>query len=312
MYGRGHREPVPRRSAVYHGVWGTNLFQTLYVRPPGVVASLPLLPEWYLLIAFLALCSVVGLVWPPALWSFVPLVLAVGVLLAQAITAAWRAPLPPSRGRRWSAHADRATIAWLHLLQPVMRLRGRLSYGLHPLRRGKGTRSFVLPRTRSFEQWSESWKSIESRLESLELTITRLGGRVRRGGPFDPWDLEMRGGLFGGVRFLMAIEEHGHGRQLVRFRSSAFFERWTLPLAAGLAGLAYVAFAAGSAIASTVFGGAAALVVNAALFDCVGASSIAQACGAGARDVRRGHDRVRRLLGRGRLDAVPHRERRRS
>ena len=38
------------------------------------------------------------------------------------------------------------------------------------------------------------------------------------GGDFDEWDLELRGGLIGGARTLMAIEEHGGGKQLLRFR----------------------------------------------------------------------------------------------
>jgi hypothetical protein len=39
-----------------------------------------------------------------------------------------------------------------------------------------------------------------------------------RGGEYDRWDLEVRGGLFGATRLLAATEEHGAGKQLVRFR----------------------------------------------------------------------------------------------
>ena len=42
---------------------------------------------------------------------------------------------------------------------------------------------------------------------------------VFRGGDFNDWDLEVRGGLFGSIRTLMAIEEHGSGKQLIRFRA---------------------------------------------------------------------------------------------
>ncbi len=42
---------------------------------------------------------------------------------------------------------------------------------------------------------------------------------VQRGGDFDRWDLEVRGGLLGCARTLMTIEEHGAGRQLIRFRT---------------------------------------------------------------------------------------------
>src|SRR5204863_3131750 len=42
---------------------------------------------------------------------------------------------------------------------------------------------------------------------------------VRAGGDYDRWDLEIRGGVFGATRVLMAVEEHGHGTQLVRLRT---------------------------------------------------------------------------------------------
>ena len=42
--------------------------------------------------------------------------------------------------------------------------------------------------------------------------------RVLRGGEFDKWDLEVRGGLFGAARLLMAAEDHGPGTQYVRAR----------------------------------------------------------------------------------------------
>ena len=274
VYGRGHREPVPRRWAVYHGVWASNLFQTLYVRPPGVVASLPLLPEWYLLILVLALSSAVGLLWSPLLWSVPALLSAVGVLLCQAATAAWRAPLPWRSGERWRRSREHLTIALLHLLQPVMRLRGRLSYGLHPLRRRRGSRRLAAPRRREHSQWSETWRSGEQRREDLERRIKRLGARVRRGGSFDEWDLEVRGGLFGGIRLLMAIEEHGQGRQLVRVRSWPFLERWTLPTVVGLGGMGVLAALAGALTAGAVFGAADILLASYTLYDWAAASSV--------------------------------------
>jgi hypothetical protein len=40
----------------------------------------------------------------------------------------------------------------------------------------------------------------------------------RAGNEFRRWDLRIRGGRFGEAALLMVIEEHGQGRQLVRFR----------------------------------------------------------------------------------------------
>ncbi|MGH9423992.1 MAG: hypothetical protein ACRD3J_28715 [Thermoanaerobaculia bacterium] len=56
-----------------------------------------------------------------------------------------------------------------------------------------------------------------------------MGASTSRGGDFDNWDLEVSGGLVGQARTLMAIEEHGGGRQLVRYRIEPLFS----PLARG-------------------------------------------------------------------------------
>jgi hypothetical protein len=58
--------------------------------------------------------------------------------------------------------------------------------------------------------------------------VKALGVAVCRGGDYDRWDLEIRRGLFGKARLLMAIEEHGAGKQLVRFRA------WPVCSAGGL------------------------------------------------------------------------------
>ena len=40
-----------------------------------------------------------------------------------------------------------------------------------------------------------------------------------RGGDYDDWDLEVRGGLLGGARLRLGVEEHGAGKQMLRFRA---------------------------------------------------------------------------------------------
>jgi hypothetical protein len=66
--------------------------------------------------------------------------------------------------------------------------------------------------------WSERGHASDVWLRRLEAELQATSARVRSGGDFDRWDLEVRRGLSGGARVLMAIEEHGAGRQLVRFR----------------------------------------------------------------------------------------------
>ena len=47
----------------------------------------------------------------------------------------------------------------------------------------------------------------------------RKRAAVKRGGDFDRWDLEVRGGLLGCIRAVAMIEEHGAGKQLFRLRA---------------------------------------------------------------------------------------------
>jgi len=55
-------------------------------------------------------------------------------------------------------------------------------------------------------------------LKSFEADLRKLGAFVRRGGDYDRWDLEVRAGLLGSARLLMAVEDHGAGNQFVRVR----------------------------------------------------------------------------------------------
>jgi hypothetical protein len=59
---------------------------------------------------------------------------------------------------------------------------------------------------------------------------------VLRGGEYDRWDIQVRLGPLAGARVRVAVEEHGHGRQLVRYR---IWPRWSrmLPPAVAVLGL---------------------------------------------------------------------------
>ena len=217
MYG-GARPRLLRRSCIYHGVWGSEPFQSLYTRTPGIWRSLPLMPEWYLVIVALLLLVVPGLMWKPLLLALPLLGLALGAPLVEAAWSASQASLGGEafgRVRRWRV---RLLALGLHLAQPLARLTGRLSVGLTPWRR-RGTTRVVLPWPGKAAIWCERWASLTERLESLERALRRLGAISVRGGAYDRWDLEVRGGLFGAVRVRMTIEEHGGGHQMVRLRS---------------------------------------------------------------------------------------------
>jgi len=70
-----------------------------------------------------------------------------------------------------------------------------------------------------FQLWSEKWLDSAETLLSLESVLRSSGAVVRRGGDYDRWDLEIRGGLFGGVRIRTVSENYGHGKHMLRLRS---------------------------------------------------------------------------------------------
>jgi hypothetical protein len=113
--------------------------------------------------------------------------------------------------------SNRLLTVALHLLQPIARFVGRWTGSLTPLRRhGARRRAWPLPGVRIV--WSERWHSEVEWLSALETHARAAGARIRRGGPHDRWDVEVRDGELGGMRVLLGIEEHGAGRQLLRFR----------------------------------------------------------------------------------------------
>lgn len=216
IYGKGLTQALVRPAVrIYHGTWGSAPFQSLYLSAPGKLASFMLMPEWYLLIFLLFMFTTLSPLWPPLGLALPLLLLTAAIPIAQVMLSASRASFakPPTD---WSEVLKlKGLVALLHLVQPAARLYGRLRHGLAPWRRYGG---WILPKIRTFALWSEAWQEASAWLAALEAQLHRAGVPTLRGSNYDRWDLEIRGGALGTARVLMAIEEHGAGRQLVRFR----------------------------------------------------------------------------------------------
>ena len=218
IYGKGRTYIIGQRRRIYNGIWGSALFQYIYEPAPSLTQGWPQMPEWYLVILMLAVFSALGLTWRPLMLAAPFLVLSVGVPIAQAIASASRASFTSSTRSRLSAFGQTALTALLYTLQPMARLYGRLCHGLTPWRR-RVMFGHELRRRIVFPIWSELWQSPTDWIRSVEDALRGAGAVILRGGECDPWDLEVRGGILSSIRLLVAVEEHGAGRQRVLVRS---------------------------------------------------------------------------------------------
>ena len=244
LYGRGWTLSLDHLGGrIYRGVWNTAPFQSLYQRTPSHWLALPLMPEWLLGVAALAVLALLGAAgWRPLMLVTLPLFLVTALLpVAQAILSASRARF--TSGVTWRDRAWRHTLtAGMHLMQPVARLIGRIQHGLVPWRRrGPDRRLWRLSTTSS--SWRETWKSSDARLEALHAALRDSGAVAWRGGDWDAWDIAVRGGFLGEARLQMAAEEHGGGCQLLRFRTWARVPAPALAFAAALGALGALALA---------------------------------------------------------------------
>jgi hypothetical protein len=273
LYGPGGLDLFGRwRGRIYHGTWGSAPFQSLYGAPAGPLASLLSTPEWYLVLLAMGALALLGLDWPPLALASLPFLAALAATLARILHGAVRARFTP-RTPAAAGLARRAVTAWLHLLHPLARLRGRVGHGLTPWRR-RGTRALAPPWPWRAGLWRESWESPAATLAQLSRRLSAAGATVRTGGDFDRWDLEARVGTLGAARLLVAIEEHGAGRQLVRLRAWPCGGAGWLGLGIGLALLAAAAATEGAAVAAALLAGTALAVTGRVALDCASALAV--------------------------------------
>ncbi|HEU5322180.1 MAG TPA: glycosyltransferase family 2 protein, partial [Methylomirabilota bacterium] len=283
LYGKGLTRALGSRARIYHGTWGSAPFQSVYRALQPGIASLALMPEWYLCILALAALSLLGTLWRPLLAAVPLLALTVGASLAQAVISGARASFPAPRSRLGTFGLHGLT-ALLHLLQPLARLRGRLRSALTPWRR-HGPGGFAFPWLRTWSVWTDTWQAPAARLRRLETHLEVDGCLVARGGDYDGWDLEVRAGGLSAVRIVLAIEEHGQGRQMVRIRFWARASASGLWGVAGLAGLAAIALLAGWSVAGAALATAALALGARIAWEC--GIALRAVAGAAARELAR-------------------------
>jgi hypothetical protein len=122
--------------------------------------------------------------------------------------------------------------------------------------------------------WNEEgWRAPDAWLGAIEQALRAHRVRVLRGSAYDHWDLEVRSGLLGAARVRMAIEEHGHGHQLVRFRTWPRCAPARLAPILVLGGVSTAAALDGSVAVAAVLGLVAAVLTLYAFDGCAVASA---------------------------------------
>lgn len=229
IYGNGWTLPIKtKKNKIFHGTWGSALFQSVYKPADGLFNCLPLMPEWYLFTLFFGITGLLGFLWAPLFWSFLLFSLSLAVIFIQAAISASKNSSLPSH---YNKPKYKFLIIFLHIIQPIARLKGRIQHGLTPWRkRGKGVNFKYLFsfQTSTLKHWSENWKSPDDWLSIIEKNLVSFQMTPRRGGDFDNWDIQTGNKLFSSVKALLTIEEHGAGKQYLKLRCKPVISLFSL------------------------------------------------------------------------------------
>ena len=271
---RGHvYSPLPFVRSLFGtrvnaGPWGTAAFPSVYRTDGSALLVAPHMPVWQVaavtMIALGLMLSFAGLAGSGVAMA------AIGVLALTATAARClghamasdlrKMPRVSGRSRSISRLMTRGLIAWLHFLQPIARMRGRIRGVLMspefalahehaspaPAWQHLGdVLSFSAARRQALSFWSENWCARENLLNQVieRLRSTRVATALEID---DGWhatsDVSLQLGRWARLDVQMLVEEHARGRVLTRIarrlRLTPFFAASMLSLIALVTALA--------------------------------------------------------------------------
>jgi hypothetical protein len=133
---------------------------------------------------------------------------------------------------------------------------------------------FALPVSKTRSIWSERWVAPTDRLAQLASSLRSRGARVTTAGGFDRWDLAVRVGPLGSARLRLVAEEHGHGRQMIRFRIWPRWSRGGAAMSALFAVFAATAVRRDAGEPAVVFAALAFVIAAWMVFECAASVAI--------------------------------------
>jgi len=241
-----------KKPLIYSGTFGRGLFQTLYQPPASLFQYLPLTFEWAVASLPLAL---VGIIAGGKGWLLtVPLLLTWAMCLKGGLGA----KIDP----RFDGPKARALIALLIYLGPLLRGWARIKWRLKALPAAIPTRPGAIEqraswawRTRGFvlSYWNETGTEKEAMLGALMRGSAAEHYPVAMDAGWEDWDLDIAGGPAGGARLLIAGENHGADKRLLRVRAVLRPSCLARAMVGGLSVLTLVSLVFGWAMAATIF-----------------------------------------------------------
>jgi GT2 family glycosyltransferase/DNA-binding beta-propeller fold protein YncE len=259
------------------GVWGTAAFPSVYRTDVHPFAFLPHSIKWQVLSFILTICGSAVAATGRHHWAAILLLgtglVGIAATIAKNIAYAMRSEATSLKGRRlWY----RATVAYLHFIQPLARVRGRIRGVLSPPevaipsaepQTSKGPRPSFAEAWRALllisgnvtedRFWSEQWTSAERVLAGLTDWLRRSRAvRVIEvdEGWSDDRDVSVFIDRWAWLDMRALVEEHGGGKSLVRVSTHLRPTSFGIVAAVGLGAALLVGAATGAALRQPVAG----------------------------------------------------------
>ncbi len=213
------------RFVIYHGVFGSGLFQSLYTPESSGLLMLLTSLEWHVLVTMSGI--LLAMIWP-ALWPLPTLTFLASVGVSA--LAAARVELPSWQRRFWS----KPLVVLLHLLQPIVRAWPKYAYRLKrpgtPSAASKAVRelSKQYPKvaySHTLNFWSDTGVDRFALLDKLLEIMQRDEWQKSTDSGWDEFDVTIHGDRLTKALVHTACENHGGDKRLVRVRLTA---HWTL------------------------------------------------------------------------------------
>jgi len=212
------------RSVIYHGVFATGFFQTLYSAPPAWTLMLCTSLEYHVMITLPLL--VLSVPFP----FFLPVaVISPLISLVICVAAAWQADLPKNKKRIWS----RPLVALLFFLQPIARgwarYQGRL--GLQQTPPAARERLELLKQRDAGEALDQMFFWGDGQIDRIDwvngivMRLDQQGWASKTDTGWSEYDIELFGNRWSRLQLTTATEDYGGGRRLFRCRLRA---HWSL------------------------------------------------------------------------------------